>query len=137
MKNKLFLFLIISMILCIPAHAEDNLSVNEVMNIILDHHGVETDMDVSDYLTLNAVEMTREVAVTAVIRSYGVYPPNEPDYLWADEEEQAETYRPYIDYARRMGITKGIGDGYFAPKRHITEWELRTMLDRADGIEPK
>lgn len=137
MKNKLFLFLIVSMLLCVPAHAEDKLSVNEVMNIILAHHNVETEMDVSDYLTLNAEDMSREVAITAVVRSYGVYPTNEPDYLWADEEEQAESYRSYIDYARRMGITKGIGDGYFAPKRYITEWELRTMLDRADGIEPK
>ena len=125
------------MMLCIPAHAEDNLSVNEVMNIILDHHGVETDMDVSEYLTLGAVDMTREAAITAVIRSYGIYPANEPDYLWVDEEEQAETYRPYIDYARRMGITQGIGNGYFAPNQPVTEWELRTMLDRANGIEPE
>ena len=68
MKNKLFLFLIISMILCVPARAEDNLSVNEVMNIILDHHGVETDMDVAEYLTLGAVDMTREVAIRAILR---------------------------------------------------------------------
>ena len=125
------------MILCAPAHAEDKLSVNEVMNIILDHHGVETDMDVSEYLTLGAVDMTREVAITAIIRSYGIYPANEPDYLWVDEEDQAETYRPYIDYARRMGITQGIGNGYFAPNQPVTEWELRTMLDRANGIEPE
>ena len=137
MKNKLFLFLIISMLLCIPAHAEDNLSVNEVMNIILDHHGVETDMDVSEYLTLGAVDMTREVAITSVIRSYGIYPANEPDYLWVDEEEQDEAYRPYIDYAQRMGITEGVGGNRFAPARPVTEWELRTMLDRAEGIQPE
>ena len=137
MKHKLFLFLIISMILCIPAHAEDNLSVNEVMNIILDRHGVESEMDVSDYLTMHAYTMTREVAVTAVVRSYGVYPADEPDYVWADEEEQDETYKPYIDYARRMGITLGVGGNSFAPERLVTEWELRTMLDRADGIQPE
>ena len=137
MKNKLFLFLIISMMLCTPAHAEDNLAVNEVMNIILDHHGVETDMDVSEYLTLGAVDMTREAAITAVIRSYGIYPANEPDYLWVDEEEQDEVYRPYIDYAQRMGITEGVGGNRFAPVRPVTEWELRTMLDRAEGIQPE
>ena len=125
------------MILCIPAHAEDNLSVNEVMNIILDRHGVESEMDVSDYLTMHAYTMTREVAVTAVVRSYGVYPADEPDYVWADEEEQDETYKPYIDYARRMGITLGVGGNSFAPERLVTEWELRTMLDRADGIQPE
>ena len=137
MKNKLFLFLIISIILCIPAHAEDKLSVNEAMNIILDHHDVETDIDVSEYLTLNAVDMTREAAITAVIRSYGIYPANEPDYLWVDEEEQIEAYRPYIDYAHRMGITEGVGGNRFAPARPVTAWELRTMLDRANGIQPK
>ena len=137
MKNKLFLFLIISIILCTPAHAEDKLSVNEVMNIILDHHDIETDIDISEYLTLNAVDMTREAAITAVIRSYGIYPANEPDYLWVDEAEQSEAYRPYIDYAQRMGITEGVGGNRFAPARPVTAWELRTMLDRADGIQPE
>lgn len=137
MKNKLFLFLIISIILCIPAHAEDKLSVNEVMNIILDYHDIETDIDVSEYLTLSAVDMTREAAITAVIRSYGIYPANEPDYLWVDEAEQSEAYRPYIDYAKRMGITEGVGGNRFAPARLVTAWELRTMLDRADGIQPE
>lgn len=124
--------------LCVPAHAEDNaLSMDEAMGIILEHHGVITDMDVADYLTLDAEAMTREAAVTAVVRSFGVYPADEQDYVWSDEDEQEEQYRPYIDYAKCMGITVGIGDGCFAPKRSVTEWELRTMLDRADGIEPE
>ena len=123
--------------LCVPARADDGLSVDEAMDIILDHHGVETEIDVSGYLTLDADTMTREAAVTAVVRSYGVYPVDEPDYVWADENEQDETYHLYIDYAKRMGITVGVGDGYFAPKQSVTEWELRTMLDRADGIQPK
>ena len=81
------------------------MSMDEAMCIILDHHGVETEMDVADYLTLDAETMTREAAVAAVVRSYGVYPVDEPDYVWSDEEEQDEAYRPYIDYAHRMGIT--------------------------------
>lgn len=137
-KNKLFLLLAVCTVLCVPAHAEDSgLSMDEAMDIILSHHGVVTDMDVADYLTLDAETMTREAAVTAVVRSFGVYPADEPDYVWADEDEQEEQYRPYIDYAKCMGITVGIGDGCFAPKRSVTEWELRTMLDRADGIEPE
>lgn len=137
-KNKLFLLLAVCTVLCVPAHAEDSgLSMDEAMDIILSHHGVVTDMDVADYLTLDAETMTREAAVTAVVRSFGVYPVDEPDYVWADEDEQEEQYRPYIDYAKCMGITVGIGDGCFAPKRSVTEWELRTMLDRADGIEPE
>ena len=124
--------------LCVPVHAEDNeLSMDEAMGIILDHHGVITDMDVADYLTLDAEVMTREAAVTAVVRSFGVYPVDEQDYVWSDEDEQGEQYRPYMDYAKCMGITGGVGDRCFAPKRSVTEWELRTMLDRADGIEPE
>ena len=124
--------------LCVPVHAEDSeLSMDEAMGIILDHHGVATEMDVADYLTLDAEVMTREAAVTAVVRSFGVYPMDEQDYVWSDEDEQGEQYRPYIDYAKCMGITVGVGNGCFAPKRSVTEWELRTMLDRADGIEPE
>lgn len=124
--------------LCAPVHAEGSgLSMDEAMEIILEHHSVETDMDVSGYLTLDSDAMTREAAVTAVVRSYGVYPVDAPDYVWADEVEQSEAYRPYIDYAQRMGITEGIGGNCFAPDRPVTEWELRTMLARADGIEPK
>lgn len=137
-KNKLFLLLAVCTVLCVPAHAEDSeLSMDEAMDIILDHHGVVTDMDVADYLTLDAEAMTREAAVTAVVRSFGVYPADEQDYVWSDEDEQGEQYRPYIDYAKCMGITVGVGNGCFAPKRSVTEWELRTMLDRADGIEPE
>ena len=137
-KNKLFLFLVVCAALCVPAHAEDSaLSMDEAMEIILEHHSVETDMHVADYLTLYAEAMTREAAVTAVVRSYGVYPVDEPDYVWADEAEQSEAYRPYIDYAQRMGITVGVGENQFAPKQLVTEWELRAMLDRAEGIQPE
>lgn len=137
-KNKLYLLLAVLAMLCVPAHAEDSgMSMDEAMGIILDHHGVETEMDVADYLTLDAETMTREAAVAAVVRSFGVYPADEPDYVWSDEEEQNADYRPYIDYAQRMGITFGVGGNRFAPDRPVTAWELRTMLDRADGIEPE
>ena len=123
--------------LCVPARADDGLSMDEATDIILAHHGVETEIDVSGYLTLDAEAMTREAAVTAVVRSYGVYPADEPDYVWADEDEQDEAYRPYIDYAQRMGITAGVGENCFSPDRAVTEWELRAMLDRAEGIQPE
>lgn len=135
--KRLICTMAVLLALCVPARADGGLSMDEAMDIILAHHGVETEIDVSGYLTLDAEAMTREAAVTAVVRSYGVYPVDEPDYMWVDEEEQDEVYRPYIDYAKCMGITVGIGDGCFAPKQSVTEWELRTMLDRADGIEPE
>ena len=125
------------LVLCVPTLANDGLSMDEATDIILAHHGVETEIDVSGYLTLDAEAMTREAAVTAVVRSFGVYPADESDRLWADEAEQSEAYRPYIDYAQRMGITEGVGGNRFAPARPVTAWELRTMLDRADGIQPE
>ena len=137
-KNKLFLFLAVCAALCVSVHAKDNgLSTDEAMDVILSHHGVVTGMDVADYLTLDAEVMTREAAVTAVVRSFGVYPADEQDHVWSDEEEQDKVYRPYIDYAQRMGITVGVGENQFAPKQLVTEWEIRTMLERADGIEPE
>ena len=135
--KRLICTMAVLLALCVPARADDGLSMDEAMDIILAHHGVETEMDVTDYLTLDAETMTREAAVTAVVRSFGVYPADEPDRLWADEAEQSEAYRPYIDYAQRMGITEGVGGNRFAPARPVTAWELRTMLDRADGIEPE
>ena len=141
MIKRIFTALFLLTLLCcltVTVYAETNTqTVSEAMGIILDYHGVETEMDVSDYLTRDGGDMTREAAVTAVVRSVGVYPADEPDHVWADEAEQGEQYRPYIDYARRMGITEGIGGNCFAPSRPVTEWELRTMLARADGIEPE
>lgn len=135
--KRLICAIAIILALCVPARADDGLSMDDAMGIILAHHGVETDMDVADYLTLDADTMTREAAVTAVVRSFGVYPADEPDYVWADEAEQSEAYQLYIDYAKRMGITEGVGENRFAPARPVTEWELRTMLERANGIEPE
>ena len=137
-KIKIFLLAIIAIILCVPAQAQDYLSIEEAIDIILDYHNIETDVTgIADYLTIDAENeaMTREIAVTAIIRSYGVYPVDEPDYVWEDEEEQDIQYRPYIDYARRIGITNGVKDNYFLPNRLITKQELDTMLQRASNIE--
>lgn len=135
--RRLICTMTVLLALCVPARADGGLSMDEAMDIILAHHGVVTDMNVADYLTLDAEAMTREAAVTAVVRSFGVYPADEQDYVWSDEDEHGEQYRPYIDYAKRMGITDGVGGNRFAPARPVTAWELQTMLDRADGIQPE
>ena len=144
-KIKIFLLVIVSVLLCVPAQAQDYLSIEEAIDIILDYHNIETDITgIADYLTLDAKneDMTREIAVTAIVRSFGIYPANELNHVWADEMEQDQQYQSYIDYALRTGITKGTGNNYFAPKRPITEKELRIMLERAimlenaNGIEP-
>ena len=46
------------LVLCVPARADDGLSMDEAMGIILDHHGVETGMQIADYLTLDASSLT-------------------------------------------------------------------------------
>ena len=100
------------------------MSIEEVTDIILDYHNIETDITgIADYLTLDAKneDMTREIAVTAIIRSFGIYPADELNHVWADETEQDQQYQPYIDYALRTGIAIGTGNNYFAPKRPITE----------------
>lgn len=138
-KIKIFLLAIIAIILCVPAQAQDYLSIEEAIDIILDYHNIETDITgIADYLTINTENeaMTREIAVTAIIRSFGIYPANELNHVWADEMEQDQQYQSYIDYALRTGITKGTGNNYFAPKRPITEKELRIMLERTNEIEP-
>ena len=137
-KIKIFLLAIVAIILCVPAQAQDYLSIEEAIDIILDYHNIETDITgIADYLTIdteNAV-MTREIAVTAIVRSFGIYPANELNHVWADEMEQDQQYQSYIDYALRTGITKGIGNNYFAPKRPVTEKEMRIMLERAIMLE--
>lgn len=137
-KIKIFLLAIIAITLCVPARAQDYLSIEEAIGIILDYHNIETDITgIADYLTLDAENeaMTREIAVTAIIRSFGIYPANELNHVWADEKEQDQQYQPYIDYALRTGIAIGTGNNYFEPKRPITEKELRIMLERATMLE--
>ena len=137
-KFKIFLVVIAAIILCVPAQAQDYLSIEEAIDIILDYHNIETDITgIADYLTLDTenVVMNREIAVTAIVRSFGIYPANELNHVWADEMEQDQQYQSYIDYALRTGITKGTGNNYFAPKHPITEKELRIMLERAILLE--
>ena len=125
-------------LLCIPVYAQGPLTTEEVINTILSYHNIETNVDITNYLTLGAETMTREVAVTAVVRSFGIYPVNEPNYIWKDEEYQDIKYQSYIDYAKRMGITNGVKENYFFPNKPITRQELNTMLQRASDaqIEP-
>ena len=77
--TTLLLAILTSLVLTIPAQAVCNPGKEELQQSILDFHGIETDMDVCNYLTLDAMTMTREAAVTAIIRSFGVYPAK-PEY---------------------------------------------------------
>ena len=79
--------------------------------------------------------LTREEALTYIIQSFGVAPLNEPDHIWADEESILFEYRPYIDYAYRLGITSGTGNNYFSPKSLITDSQFLTLLTNAHNIK--
>ena len=88
-KIKIVLVVIAAIILCVPAQAQDYLSIEEAIDIILDYHNIETDITrIADYLTLDTENeaMTREIAVTAIVRSFGIYPANELNHVWADEK---------------------------------------------------
>ena len=61
--RRLICTMAVLLALCVPARADGGLSMDEAMDIILTHHGVVTDMDVTDYLTLDAEAMPREAAV--------------------------------------------------------------------------
>ena len=60
--KRLICTMAVLLALCVHARADDGLSMNEATDIILAHHGVETEIDVSGYLTLDAEAMTREAA---------------------------------------------------------------------------
>ena len=64
-KIKIVLVVIAAIILCVPAQAQDYLSIEEAIDIILDYHNIETDITgIADYLTLDAKneDMTREIS---------------------------------------------------------------------------
>lgn len=79
--------------------------------------------------------LTREEALTYIIQSFGVAPLNEPDHIWADEENIQFEYRPYIDYAYRLGITGGTGNNIFSPKALITDSQFLTLLTNAHKVK--
>ena len=79
--------------------------------------------------------LTREEALTYIIQSFGVAPLNEPDHIWADEESIQFEYRPYIDYAYRLGITSGTGNNSFSPKALITDSQFLTLLTNAHNAK--
>ena len=79
--------------------------------------------------------LTREEALTYIIQSFGVAPLNEPDHIWADEESILFEYRPYIDYAYRLGITSGTGNNSFNPKALITDSQFLALLTNAHNVK--
>lgn len=138
------LSIILSVLVCafaITAHAESYMTGTEAAVAILEHNGIDDSVDVDtvmDGLGINDGSLTREDAIKAIIRSYGVYPAGEDNHIWADELEQDRDAKAYIDYGYRIGITCGTGGNCFSPKDYVTQEQFYMMLDRADevGISP-
>ena len=71
--------------------------------------------------------MTRGMLVTVLGRMAGV---NTADFTEVSfEDVPADAYfAPYIDWAFKSGVARGIGEGAFAPNRNITRQELAVIL---------
>lgn len=79
--------------------------------------------------------INREYAIYVILRGLGITAANEDDYVWADEQEQFEEYRPYIDMALRHGITSGIGDNVYGPKEIIPVGQFIALLNNAIEVQ--
>ena len=70
--------------------------------------------------------LTRGQFITMLLRAYGI----EPDEEAADNFIDAGNtyYTAYLAEAKRLGISKGVGENRFAPDNLITRQEMFTLL---------
>lgn len=90
-----------------------------------------------DWATAYQTPITREdfatLIVTCVIKKGGV---TVEEYLQAFPAEKrvspfSDVDNAYVTSAYIMGVTKGVGDGGFAPAENISRQEIATMMHRA------
>ena len=60
------------------------------------------------------------------MRAYGIEPDSTPTDNFADAGNTY--YTNYLAAAKRLGLTRGIGNNQFAPDRVITQQEMFTLL---------
>jgi|GEM_PF-1239274 len=70
--------------------------------------------------------LTRGQYLVMIMRAYGLEPDQAPQINFADAGDTY--YTGYLAAARRLDITKGIGNNLFAPERPITRQEMFTLL---------
>ena len=73
--------------------------------------------------------LNRGQFITLLMRAYGITPDNYPNDNFADAGNTY--YSGYLATAKRIGISKGIGDNKFAPEQAITRQDLFTLLYNA------
>ncbi len=71
-------------------------------------------------------KLTRGQFMVMVMRAYGISPEENPSDNFSDAGNQY--YTGYLAAAKKLGITKGIGDNKFAPEKEITRQEMFTLL---------
>lgn len=81
--------------------------------------------------------MTRGMFVTVLGRFAGIVEEQYKDWyisnLYTDVDENAY-YAPYVNWATRYGITRGMGDGQFMPNKPVTREQIATFLVRFASI---
>jgi len=70
-------------------------------------------------------------AITSIMRAYGIAPGTNPADNFSDAGDT--WYSGYLAAAKRLGISKGIGNSLFAPDKEITREEMFTLLYSALG----
>ena len=82
-----------------------------------------------DNLFSPQVKMTRGQFIVMLMKAYGMTPDTDPKENFADAGNTY--YTGYLAAAKRLGISGGVGDNLFAPKKEITRQEMFTLLYNA------
>jgi hypothetical protein len=70
--------------------------------------------------------LTRGEFIVLVMRTYGIEPDENPEDNFADAGNTY--YTGYLAAAKRLGISKGVGNNLYAPGNGITRQEMFTLL---------
>lgn len=73
--------------------------------------------------------LTRGQFVVMIMKAYGIDPIDKPTDNFADAGNTY--YTNYLAAAKKLGISKGIGNNMYAPEKGITRQEMFTMLYNA------
>lgn len=85
--------------------------------------------DVADAFFEPNKRLTRGQFITMLLRAYGIKPDENAQDNFIDAGDTY--YTGYLAAAKRLGVSKGIGEERFAPEQSISRQELFTMLYKA------
>jgi hypothetical protein len=71
-------------------------------------------------------KLTRGDFMVLLMRAYGIAPDKNPSDNFSDAENNYQT--GYLAAAKRLGLSNGVGNNFFAPARAITRQEMFTLL---------